>query len=212
MPGNIAQLLSQCRGLVLDIGPGSGEQLHRFNFNNITAMYGAEPAADLHPGLRTKAYETGFGHKYHALVCGGQPASLIPALHKANILSSSGTGGTAENGVFDEICCVRVLCGVPHPKETIQTLYTLLKPGGRMVVCEHVRNPWRKEGRIISRLAQLVYTFMGWPLFMGGCEMQRRTKEYLQDAGRWSVVDLQYVEAKTAIPFVVGELIKVNDP
>jgi SAM-dependent methyltransferase len=127
-------------------------------------------------------------------------------------LDVSGKGGLASDGIFDEICCTRVLCGVPHPAQTIKSLYTLLKPGGRMVICEHVANPWRTEGRVAARFMQLVYTLLGWPFFMGGCELQRHTPDYLRDAGEWDKYDLKYYGPKDAIPFLVGELIKKGHP
>lgn len=208
MPGPLDELLSRCQGTILDVGPGSGELLRRFKTEKIAAIYGAEPAASLHPGLLQNAKKAGFGDRYHALLCGGEPESLIPALHKSGILRMSGTGGTAEGGVFDEICCLRVLCGVPHPRETIQGLYMLLKPGGRMIICEHVVNPWRTEGSIPARLSQVLFTVLGWPFFLGGCEMQRHTPEFLREAGEWERFDLEYVGPKDPVPFVVGELIK----
>ncbi|CAA9960144.1 phospholipid methyltransferase [Pyrenophora teres f. maculata] len=208
MPGPTFQLLSQCKGVILDIGPGSGEMLAHFNPELITAVYGAEPAEDLHPGLLRNAKKRGLGSKFHALLCGAQPESLIPALHKSGILDVSGKGGLASDGIFDEICCTRVLCGVPHPEQTIKSLYSLLKPGGRMVICEHIVNPWRTEGSVAARFMQLVYTILGWPFFMGGCELQRHTPDYLRDAGEWDKYDLKYYGARDAIPFIVGELIK----
>ncbi|KAJ4994491.1 hypothetical protein SVAN01_00320 [Stagonosporopsis vannaccii] len=208
MPGPLTELLSACEGVVLDIGPGTGEILSRFDASRIGAMYGAEPAVDLHAGLLRNAQKNGLGEKYHALLCGGEPESLIPALHKSGVLEVSGRAGLASDGVFDEICCVRVLCGVPHAQETVNGLYNLLKPGGRMVICEHVVNPWRTEGRLLARLMQVVYTLLGWPFFMGGCQLQRHTPEYLRNAGEWDKFDLKYYGPKDAIPFVVGELIK----
>ncbi|KAF2446748.1 hypothetical protein P171DRAFT_408885 [Karstenula rhodostoma CBS 690.94] len=208
MPGPLGALVSSCRGRVLDVGPGSRELLGRFNPEGITAMYGAEPAVDLHEGLLNNARKTGFGEKYHALLCGGEPESLIPALHKSGVLASSGTGGMAEDGIFDEICCLRVLCGVPRPRETIKGLYILLKPRGRMVICEHVVNPWRTEGSITARAIQFVYEVLGWSFFLGGCGMQRHTREYLREAGEWETFELQYVQPKNVVPYVVGELIK----
>ncbi|KAI4949099.1 hypothetical protein J4E91_005563 [Alternaria rosae] len=210
MPGPTFSLLAQCKGVVLDIGPGSGEMLSHFNPNIITAVYGAEPAEDLHPGLLKNAEKREFGSKFHAMVCGAEPESLIPALHKSGILDISGKGGLASDGVFDEICCTRVLCGVPHPEQTIKGLYNLLKPGGRMVICEHVANPWRTEGRVSARFMQLVYTILGWPFFMGGCELQRHTSDFLRDAGEWDKFDLKYYGPQDCIPFIVGELIKKN--
>lgn len=208
MPGPLNALVSECRGVVLDIGVGTGELLKRFNSAAITAMYGVEPAPELHSGLWKNAQKAGFGGKYHALLCGGQPESLIPALHKSGVLRSSGTNGMAEDGVFDEICCLRVLCGVPRPQETIKGLYALLKPGGRMVICEHVVNPWRTEGSITARAMQFVYAALGWSFFLGGCEMQRHTREYLREAGEWETFQLQYVQPKNVVPYIVGELIK----
>lgn len=208
MPGPTFKLLSQCRGIVLDIGPGSGEMLSRFDSRLITALYGAEPAEALHPGLHRRAAENGLTDKFHAMICGAEPESLIPALYKSGILEVTGKGGSAEDGIFDEICCTRVLCGVPHPRQTIRGLYALLKPGGRLVICEHVASPWRTEGSVLMLLTQYVYTLMGWPFFMGGCEMIRHTPDYLRNAGEWELFDLEYYGAKDVIPFVVGELIK----
>ncbi|PVI05930.1 hypothetical protein DM02DRAFT_610273 [Periconia macrospinosa] len=210
MPGNLAELLRTTSGVVLDIGPGSGELLYMFDSAKITAMYGAEPAVDLHVGLARRARESGFGDKYHALVCGGEPESLIPALHRSGILKTDGGKSRVigDEGVFDEIVCARVLCGVPHPKETIRGLFALLKPGGRMVICEHVANPWRTEGRFAARIMQVVYTAAGWPFFMGGCELQRHTLEFLKEAGEWERFELKYVGAQDTIPFIVGELVK----
>ncbi|KAH8730660.1 hypothetical protein GQ44DRAFT_606409 [Phaeosphaeriaceae sp. PMI808] len=208
LPGPTFELLSRCKGVVLDIGPGSGEVLKQFNPDLITALYGAEPAAELHPGLLRNAEKRGFKSNFHPMLCGGEPESLIPALHKSGILQISGKGGLAEGGVFDEICCTRVLCGVPHPEQTIKGLYSLLKPGGRMVICEHVVNPWRTEGRKLARLMQVVYTVLGWPFFMGGCELQRHTVEYLRNAGEWDKFELSYFAPKDALPWAVGELTK----
>lgn len=208
MPGPIDALLSKTQGVVLDIGPGSGELLGRFNPDKIFAMYGAEPVLDLHAGLVKNAQKAGFGEKFHPLLCGGEPESLIPALHKSGILKASGTGGTAEEGIFDEITCLRVLCGVPHPEETIKGLYALLKPGGRMVICEHVVNPWRAEGSVAARFMQIVFTVLGWPFFMGGCALQRHTVEFLRRAGEWEKFDLEFVAPKDVLPWALGELVK----
>lgn len=207
MPGPTFELLSTCKGVILDIGPGSGEMLQRFNPELITNIYGPEPAKDLHPGLLRNAEKAGFGAKYHALLCGAEPESLIPALHKSGVINVSGKGGLASEGIFDEICCIRVLCGVPHPEQTIKSLYGLLKPGGRMIISEHVVNPWRTEGRFAARFMQTVFSLLGHRFLMG-CDVNRHTPEFLRDAGEWDKFELKYYGADDVIPFVVGELIK----
>ncbi|KAF1978092.1 hypothetical protein BU23DRAFT_587132 [Bimuria novae-zelandiae CBS 107.79] len=181
MPGPLDDLVIRCRGVV-----------------------------SIWTGLRTaeECAKGGLWRQYHALLYSGEPESLIPALHKSGILGTNGTAGAAENGVFDEICCLRVLCGVPHPKETIQGLYSLLKPGGRVVVRGHFANPWRTEGSIVGSAMQFLYSVAGWSFFLGGCELQRHTAEFLREAGEWDKIQLQCEDPKGVIPFVVGELIK----
>jgi hypothetical protein len=52
-------MLADCRGVILDVGPGAGEQLGHFKrLENITAIYGAEPGVDLHAVLRENANAT----------------------------------------------------------------------------------------------------------------------------------------------------------
>lgn len=208
IPEPINELLSQCQGTILDVGPGTGVLLRRFNPEKISSVYGAEPSAKLHPALLSSAKHAGLGDKYHALLCGGEPETLIPALVQSGALKVSGTDGSWNEGIFDTICCLRVLCCVPNPEKTMKSLYLLLKPGGKMIVCEHVVNPWRTQGSIAARLMQSLYTLVGWTFFMGGCELQRHTYSCLQEAGDWESFDLQYFRPRDVIPFVVGELIK----
>ena len=41
---------------------------------------------------------------------------------------------------FDTVLIIQVFCCVPSPKETVAALYRLLKPGGQMIVYEHVKS------------------------------------------------------------------------
>lgn len=209
MPGQTVALVGTAKGRVLDIGPGTGEVLHRFNPKQITELWGVEPATDMHPKLKKNAEKLGLGDNFHALACGAEPDSLVPALAKAGLL---GKGG---EGVFDDICLVRVICGVPQPQETIHGLYRALKPGGRFIVSEHVINPWpnSSEGSPIGRVLQFFWhNIAGWRWLMGGCEMERDTRQWLLDAakedGGWSSVDLEYVNGWACVPFIVGTLTK----
>lgn len=203
MPGDISEILSTVRGVILDVGPGSGEQLHHFNPKQITMAYGAEPTLGLHPLLMRNAEKVGLDGKYKALGCGAEQDSLIPALAKEGLLKS----GKADQGVFDEVVCVRVLCGVPRLQETVDGLYKVLKPGGRLVVCEHVVSQ-----AIVPRALQWLYMTIGrWHFLMGGCNMDRDTGKVLrQVAGRdgWKSVSLQRLNDHAAIPYIVGTMVK----
>ncbi|WEW56405.1 hypothetical protein PRK78_001848 [Emydomyces testavorans] len=199
-------LLGTASGIVLDIGPGTGIQMPFFTNPNIQAIYGAEPHAGLHPDLRAKIKHCGFSSKYHILHCGAETQSLLPALDRAGFKDLG-------SGVFDAIVCVRVLCSVPRPEETIRGLYRLLKPGGKLLVAEHVVNPWcTRDGSVAGRLAQMVYTLLGWPFFLGGCRLDRDTGKALRMAadedGGWASDTLKTSFAWGPLPYVSGTLVK----
>lgn len=209
MPEPLLPLIKSLHGRVLDIGPGTGSQLKRYNTDaSIKIMYAAEPAVDLHAELAKSAEKVGLGDRYKILACGAEPESLIPALAKTGLLER----GASEEGIFDDIVSIRVLCGVPRPEETVAGLYRLLKPGGRLIVCEHVVNPWQsKEGSVLARLAQVVYRFSGWSFLLGGCNIDRDTEKTLKDAGGrggWKEIRLQLMDPHAAIPMLTGCLVK----
>ncbi|KAF1991524.1 hypothetical protein K402DRAFT_416819 [Aulographum hederae CBS 113979] len=211
MPGDTITLLKSTSGTVLDCGPGSGQMTKHLDPNLITAIYGAEPAVGLHPELVKNAKDAGFGAKYVAMECGIEPGTLIPTLAKQGLLSSK--DGSSGQGAFDTILCIRVLCGVPHPAETVQTLYRLLKPGGRLIFSEHVVNPWRTEGTMIGRAIQAAFMTIGWSFWLGGCSLDRHTLEMLEKSaeeedGGWAKKEVKRYDSWCTVPFVVGTLTK----
>jgi SAM-dependent methyltransferase len=118
-------ILSQASGVVLDVGPGTGtSSMPLLTSPAITAIYGIEPCAGLHAGLRTSAVEAGLAGKYTVLPCSVAAETLHPELEKCGLVLH-GNG----KGVFDTIICVRVLCSVPDIEKTVCEVYDLLKPG-----------------------------------------------------------------------------------
>ncbi|KIX94481.1 uncharacterized protein Z520_09867 [Fonsecaea multimorphosa CBS 102226] len=214
-PASLGPILAQSRGVILDVGPGAGHQLFRFsNPQDIEAIYGAEPGVSMHAALGKRAEEAGLGDKYHVLGCEAQLESLVPALAKAGVLKPSDTHGGSGNTPFDEIVCIRVLCGIPDVDKVTEGLYSLLKPGGRMVVCEHVVNSGdaTKGGTAVGRSLQKFYMWIGWSSIMGGCELTRDTLASLHRAaqrdGGWDKVEVELCDPYSTIPHIVGTLVK----
>jgi len=163
----------------------------------------------LHKTLLSNAREAGVGDKYSIVNAGAEKESLIPGLASAGLLANTSEKG----GVFDTIVACRVLCSVKDLHETCETLYTLLKPGGKLLVCEHTVNPWwTSKGSYIARLLQTVYQLLGWTFFVGNCHLTRNTRQALIDAatpyGGWEEIDLPQHFGWTALPYVSGTLIK----
>jgi len=97
---NSVPLIRTAAGVVLELGPGSGNQIQYMESSVIKTIYGAEPCETLHEPLKNAAEKAGMGKKYHVLDCGGQRDSLYPQLQRAGLL------GARPEGVFDKYCVV----------------------------------------------------------------------------------------------------------
>ncbi|KIW59515.1 hypothetical protein PV05_03959 [Exophiala xenobiotica] len=200
----VPPILSRAHGVVLDIGPGSGSHVSCFSDNaNITAIYGAEPTLGLHAPLQQRIYEAKLTDRYHVLGCTADKKELLSALEKQGVKPSS-------DEIFDTIVCVRVLCSVPNLDDAVRELYSLLRPGGELMVVEHIRNPWTKNGSVLGRFMQILYTVLGWTFFLAGCEMGRDTASSLKKAGQWEAVELKTNFEWSALPYLSGTLTKVK--
>ncbi|PGH05260.1 hypothetical protein AJ80_08368 [Polytolypa hystricis UAMH7299] len=217
----IPPLLSLASGIVLDIGPGTGTQTPLFTNPNLLAMYGAEPCLGLHADLRAKIESSDhLAGKYHILPCSAEPEALVPALEKVGLfplkVGDSNSRNVISEGIFDTIVCVRVLCSVPNPQSTIRGLYSLLKPGGKLLVCEHVVNPWQtRKGSVVARVLQGVYEAVGWRWVMGDCRLGRDTEGMLRsvtavegEEKAWESVELERDFGWSCIPYISGVLVK----
>lgn len=205
----VPPLLSQALGTVLDVGPGSGSLIARFTpaNRNITHIYGAEPATALHKTLRSNADATALGNKYTILSADATAASIASALVRTGAISTPDQA----QGLFDTVICVRVLCSVPSLRATVSDLHGLLKPGGKLLVCEHTANPWRaRKGSVIARAMQSVYMMLGWAYFVGDCELTRDVEDELrrEARGRWESVDIERHFGGAVFTYISGVLVK----
>lgn len=129
-------------GVVLDIGPGLGywvdlyartdvplnnehSTLHKREGKGkgITKVYGVEPNAQSHSGLRKRANAAGLEGVYEILSVG------IEDIAKETVV---------EKGSVDAIVSLLCLCSIPEPEKNIKELHSYLKPGGRWYLYEHV--------------------------------------------------------------------------
>ncbi|RAH72510.1 class I SAM-dependent methyltransferase [Aspergillus aculeatinus CBS 121060] len=206
----IPPLLATARGITLDLGPGTGTQMPHLRSPAITALYGVEPCHHLHATLRARAEAEGVGEKYTILGCSAAPEQLVPVLRERGLVDGSGAGRV------DTILCVRVLCSVPDLAGTVRGLYSLLKPGGRVIVVEHVVNSGlRGAGSVVARVVQGLYELLGWRWFVGDCCLTRDTEGALRGAaaedGGWGRVELRRYFGEGVMPYVAGVLVKKGE-
>ncbi|WP_059104874.1 class I SAM-dependent methyltransferase [Shouchella shacheensis] len=81
------------------------------------------------------------------------------------------------NDTFDSIIGTLVFCTIEDPGKALKEVKRVCKPGGRVLLFEHVRfdNP------VLGRLQDMCTPI--WSKVCGGCRLNRNTRERLKNAG-----------------------------
>lgn len=123
---SIPHLFRSAHGTILEIGAGIGNQVDRYDRSRIARIYGLEPNRAMIPALHDAVSRAGLEDKYTIVDCGIDDHELM---RRAGITRES----------VDCVVSVQVLCSVPRPQAAASCLYDMLKPGGELIVFEHVR-------------------------------------------------------------------------
>jgi SAM-dependent methyltransferase len=127
----VGPLIAQAHGVVLDIGPGSGEWLPCFDKAKVERIYGVEPNRECHAKLRERVKQAGLEDIYVLVPVGVED---LGDWVKEEMEGETGLG----KGDVDSVVTVFCLCSVSQPEAMIGELYGYLKEGGNWIVFEHV--------------------------------------------------------------------------
>jgi SAM-dependent methyltransferase len=213
---SVPSLVASAHGVVLEVGPGGGTQLDRFDKSKIDHVYGVELNPEFIKPLLSEVDAVGLEGKYTVIAGSVEDEALLAEYG-------------LKAGTLDSVVCIGTLCSVSNPDQTMRWIYKLLKPGGVFIFWEH-----RRSHDVVTRLVQGMYTLgytkylMGkvigvltfsafwnplWRYVMGGCDLTRSLGDVIRDAGDWAVndsnIDAQNSSAESSImPRVEGRLIK----
>ena len=126
-----------------------------YDSSRVEHIYGIEPFEGLHATLLKAVKKAGLSDVYTVAPCRVGDGAALEAY---GIVPSS----------FDTIVLFQVLCSIPEPKKLIPILQTYLKPGGQMLVFEHVQS---KDA--FTRVVQSFWTQCGFPHLFEGCHLNR---------------------------------------
>ena len=148
-------LLSQARGCTLEIGSGTGLNLAHYP-DDVGELILAEPDAAMRSRLAKR-----LNRRSHAARLVDAPAERLPF----------------PDGSVDTVVSTLVLCTVDAPDVALREIARVLRPGGQLLVLEHVRSESPTLARWQDRLAG------PWRRFAMGCRCNRATAELMVACG-----------------------------
>jgi SAM-dependent methyltransferase len=179
-----AALLRDLHGRVLEIGAGTGLNLPHYP-GGVDELVLTEPDAGMTARLRRRVAAEGAAPAVVRVVPAPAESLWFP------------------DASFDAVVSTMVLCTVPDPAAVLDEITRVLRPGGRLVLVEHVLAADARLARWQRRLAE------PWAGFADGCRCDRDTVALLRGAG-YDVAGLRSATwrgmPRIVRPLVVGSL------
>jgi ubiquinone/menaquinone biosynthesis C-methylase UbiE len=143
-------------GRVLEVGMGSGLNLPFYNRDKVDFVWGLEPSEGMRRKARRNLQATDLQLEWLDL-----PGEAIPL----------------DDNSADTVVLVYTLCTIPDWNRALQQIRRVLKPGGRLLFCEHGRAPDLAARRWQERLNP------AWKAIAGGCHLNRPVPDLLEGSG-----------------------------
>jgi ubiquinone/menaquinone biosynthesis C-methylase UbiE len=149
------ELLAQATGSTLELGAGTGHNLHHYPLA-VGRLVLTEPDAHMAKRLRGQVEESGRSG--------------------VEIVEAGAESLPFGDDEFDTVIATLVFCTIPDPEGALREIARVLKPDGRMLFMEHVRADTARRARWQDRLNP-VQNFL-----FGGCNLNRPTAETLRSS------------------------------
>ena len=144
------------QGLVLDVGIGSGLNIPFYDMSKIDKVLGLDPSVELNNLAKDVAEEHQVDVDF--MLCGAEDIPL-PDNH------------------VDTVLITYTMCTIPDVLEANKEMLRVLKPGGKLVFCEHGQAPDPKVAKWQKRIDPL------WGKIAGGCHLNRDIPNLITSAG-----------------------------
>ncbi len=150
------KIVPLAEGRVLEIGMGSGLNLPFYDRTKVEKVWGLEPSE----GMRQLARRN-FGGADLDLEVLDLPGEKIPL----------------DANSVDTVLMTYTLCTIPDVRSALQGMLHVLRPGGKLLFCEHGIAPDPSVAKWQNRINPT------WRVFSGGCNINRDIPAVLRAAG-----------------------------
>lgn len=168
-------VVPEAEGRVLEVGMGPGLNIPFYDPDKVEMVWGLEP----NTGMRKQAQQ-----------------NLDAAAFPVEWLDLPGEQIPLEDNSADTVLLTYTLCTIPDWRVAMEGMRRVLKPGGKLIFCEHGRAPDPGVRRWQDRLNG------PWRKMAGGCNINRPIAECIASTGfRIGKLENEYIR-KT--PRIVG--------
>lgn len=158
-----SKIVPRAGGVVLELGFGSGLNVPYYDTSKVSRVYALEPEEGMLVRARKIAAQAPV------------PIEVLP--EKAEEIS-------LPDHSVDTVLVTYALCTIPNPVAALQGARRVLKPGGKLLFCEHGLAPDEKVQRTQRAVEPL------WRRIAGGCRLTRDIPA-LVAAGGFHVADME---------------------
>ena len=150
------KVVPAAQGRVLEVGMGAGPNLRFYDPDKVTHLWGLEPSA----GMRRKA-ERNVAASPVAVEFIDLPGEEIPL----------------DDNSVDTVVLTYTLCTIPEAVTALQGMRRVLKPGGKLLFCEHGLAPDEGVAKWQRRIEPV------WKPIAGGCHLTRDIPDLIRQGG-----------------------------
>ena len=150
------KIVPLAKGIVLDIGIGSGLNIPFYNKSNIEHLYGLDPSEELLKIAKPLAKKNELEIEF--LQCG---AEAIPLPDQS----------------IDTVLITYTMCTIPDIKLSNSEIMRVLKPEGQLLFCEHGLAPDKNIAKWQRRINPI------WSKIAGGCNLNRDIPKLITSSG-----------------------------
>jgi ubiquinone/menaquinone biosynthesis C-methylase UbiE len=150
------KIVPLAEGVVLELGFGSGLNLAHYDRSKVTKLFALEPA----PGMLARARKTAAN-------------TDLPL----EILAETAETLSLPAASVDTVLVTYSLCTIPDALAALAGARRALRPGGRLLFCEHGRAPDEAVRRTQARIEPI------WRVIGGGCHLTRDIPALITGSG-----------------------------
>lgn len=150
------KVVPRASGRVLEIGFGAGHNLPFYDASKVSHLWALEPSKEMRERAAERVSQSSIPLEFLDL-----PSEEIPL-------------GSEE---ADTILITYTLCTIPDVMKALGEMRRVLKPGGKMIFCEHGEAPDADVRKWQERLTP------AWKFIGGGCHVGRPIPKMIIDSG-----------------------------